>query len=126
MRHLRSGYQKKQGYEEWIFSREFSVEVAELTGALRDGLTAVGLKAAMVIAQQMLAAEVDAIVGAKGKHQADRAVTRHGRQGGYVLLAGRKVKVQRPRVRTQDGTYTTSIRVSIFRARNRCIVSLSR
>ena len=77
-----SGYQKKQGFEEWVLPREFSLEVAELTGALREGLTAVGLKAAMVIAQQMLAAEVDAIAGAKGKHQVERRVTRHGHQGG--------------------------------------------
>ncbi len=104
MRHLGSGYQKKQGFEEWVLPREFSLEVAELTGALREGLTAVGLKAAMVIAQQMLAAEVDAIAGAKGKHQVERRVTRHGHQGGQVVLAGRKVKLQRPQVRTQDGT----------------------
>ena len=100
---MRSGYQNKQGFEEWVLPREFSLEVAELTGALREGLTAVGLKAAMVIAQQMLAAEVDAIAGAKGKHQVERRATRHGHQGGYVVLAGRKVKLQRPRVRTQDG-----------------------
>ncbi len=57
----------------------------------------------MMIAQQMLAAEVDAIAGAKGKHQADRQATRHGHQGGYVVLGGRKVKVKRSRVRTRDG-----------------------
>ncbi|MDA8346365.1 MAG: transposase [Thermaerobacter sp.] len=98
---MRSEYQKKQSVE-WVLPREFSLEVAELTGALREGLTAVGLKAAMVIAQQMLA-EVDAIAGAKGKHQTDRQATRHGHQGGYVVLGGRKVKLQRPRVRTRDG-----------------------
>lgn len=103
MRHLRSGYQKKPGFEEWVLPREFSLEVAELTGALREGLTAVGLKAALVIAQQMLAAEVDAIAGVKGKHQADRRAMRHGHQGGYGVLAGRKVKLRRPRVRTADG-----------------------
>jgi hypothetical protein len=51
----------------------------------------------------MLAAEVDAIVGAKGKHQDNHRAMRHGHQGGYVVLGGRKVKVQRPRVRTRDG-----------------------
>ena len=100
---MRQGYQKKQESVEWVLPREFNLAVAELTGALREGLTAVGLKAAMVIAQQMLAAEVDAIAGAKGKHQVERRATRHGHQGGYVVLAGRKVKLQRPRVRTQDG-----------------------
>ncbi len=76
---MTAGYQNKQGFEEWVLPREFNVEVAELTGALRDGLAAVGLKAAMVIAQQMLQAEVEALAGAKGKHQ--RGAGRRGVTG---------------------------------------------
>lgn len=100
---MSQGYQKKQGFEEWVLPREFSVEVAELAGVLRDGLAAVGLKAAMVIAQQMLQAEVASVAGEKGKHQRGREAKRHGQQGGYVVLGGRKVKILRPRVRTVDG-----------------------
>ena len=100
---MKTAYQKRQGFEEWILPQEFRVEVAELAGALKDGLTTLGLKAALVIAQQMLEAEVASVVGAKGKRQARRQAQRHGHQGGTVVLAGRKVKIQRPRVRTVDG-----------------------
>lgn len=43
------------------------------------------------------------VADTKGKHQEQRQAQRHGHQGGYVVWAGRKVKIQRPRVRTVDG-----------------------
>ena len=102
---MKRAYQKRQGFEEGVLPPEFRVEVGELAGALKDGLTAIGLKAALVMAQQMLEAEVESVVGPKAKHQprGQRQAQRHGHQGGYVVLAGRKVKIQRPRVRTVDG-----------------------
>ena len=102
---MKQGYQKRQRFAEWVLPEEFRVEVADLAGALKDGLTALGLKAALVIAQQMLEAEAAQVAGAKGRHQptSRRRAVRHGHQGGYVVLAGRKVKIQRPRVRTVDG-----------------------
>ncbi len=96
---MKPGYQKPQRVEEWVLPEEFRVEVADLAGALKDGLTVIGLKAALVMAQQMREAEVTEMVGAKGKHQTQRQAQRHGHQGGTVVWAGRKVKIQRPRVR---------------------------
>lgn len=92
MRHLSQGYQKKQCFQDWVLPRKFRVEVAELTGALRDGPAAVGLKAAMVIAHRMLQAKVACLAGEKGKHQRSRQTKRHGQMGGYVVLGGRKVR----------------------------------
>jgi hypothetical protein len=103
LRHGKTAYPKRQGLEEWILPQVFRVEVAEWAGVLQDGLTTLGLTAALVIAQQMLEAEVARVVGAQGKHQARRQASRHGHQGGDVGLAGRKVQIQRPQVRTVDG-----------------------
>ena len=47
---MKPGYPKRQRFEEWVLPGEFRVEVADLAGALKDGLTARGLKAALVIA----------------------------------------------------------------------------
>jgi transposase-like protein len=44
------------------------------------------------------------LVGPKGRHQPDRTAVRHGSQPGRVTLGGRRVRVDRPRVRTADGT----------------------
>lgn len=100
---MKTAYQKRQGFEEWVLPQEFRVEMAELAGVLKDGLTAVGFQAALVMAQQRLDAEVASVAGAKGQHQPHRQAQRHGHPGGTVVLAGRKVKIQRPRVRTVEG-----------------------
>ncbi len=51
-----------------------------------------------------MTADVDAACGPKGKHNPDRTATRHGTEAGSVTLGGRRVPVQRPRVRAADGT----------------------
>jgi len=48
-------------------------------------------------------AEVDEVVGPKGRHIRDRTAVRHGHDGGEVTLGGRRVPVSRPRARTADG-----------------------
>jgi transposase-like protein len=47
--------------------------------------------------------EVDDVVGPKSRQDPDRVAVRHGHEDGEVTLGGRRVGVQRPRVRTVDG-----------------------
>src|SRR5438128_5023295 len=47
--------------------------------------------------------EVVEVVGAKGKHDAERVAVRHGHESGEVTLGGRRVALERPRVRSADG-----------------------
>jgi len=47
--------------------------------------------------------EVVGVVGAKGKHDPERTAVRHGHEAGEVTLGGRRVGVERPRVRSADG-----------------------
>ncbi len=49
-------------------------------------------------------ADVAAACGPRGKHDLDRAATRHGTEAGSVTLGGRRVPVRRPRVRALDGS----------------------
>ncbi|MGH3085061.1 MAG: IS256 family transposase [Gaiellaceae bacterium] len=51
----------------------------------------------------MLEEEVVDVVGPKGKHDLERTAVRHGRESGEVTLGGRRVQVERPRVRSADG-----------------------
>jgi putative transposase len=48
--------------------------------------------------------EVDELVGPKGRHDSGRTAVRHGHEAGSVTLGGRRVPVERPRVRAVDGT----------------------
>ena len=82
----------------------------EETGApvdlLRDaegGLLALALRLGLQTLQEMLAAEVDALVGPKGQHNPRRTAVRHGTEDGYVYVGARKVPVSHPRVRTSGG-----------------------
>ena len=55
------------------------------------------------VLSELMEEEVDDVVGPKGKHNAERIAVRHGHEDGEVTLGGRRVEVQRPRVRTADG-----------------------
>ena len=52
----------------------------------------------------LMEADVAAACGPRGKHNPDRAATRHGTERGSVTLGGRRVPVTRPRIRTVEGT----------------------
>jgi hypothetical protein len=52
----------------------------------------------------MMAANVDALCGPKGRHDPDRTPIRHGRDAGSVTLGGRRRPIRRPRVRAADGS----------------------
>src|SRR4051812_20812144 len=47
--------------------------------------------------------EVDEVVGPKGRHDPSRVAVRHGHEVGEVTLGGRRLSVERPRVRSADG-----------------------
>jgi len=53
---------------------------------------------------ELMAEEVDDVVGPKGRHDAERVAVRHGHEDGSVTLGGRRVPVQRPRARATDGS----------------------
>lgn len=83
------------------------VGVQEALGTLlasaKEGLLALGAEVALEVLGRLLEEEVEELVGPKGKHNPDRSAVRHGHERGEVTLGGRRVGVNRPRVRTADG-----------------------
>jgi putative transposase len=88
---------------ELVLPERVTVAVAELAGAAREGLLALAVGTGIGVLGELLAADVDRLVGPKGRHNPDRAAVRHGAQPGRLTLGGRRVGVTRPRVRTADG-----------------------
>jgi putative transposase len=84
-------------------SEEVRLALADIGGVAREGLLAMGVAAGFAVMQAMFEAEITAVAGPKGKHDADRTAVRHGSGGGSVTLGGRRVPVSRPRARTIDG-----------------------
>ena len=69
---------------------------------------------------ELLEAEVEEVVGPKGKHIPGRTAVRHGHEGGEVTLGGRRVPVSRPRARTADGEHEVELEsYAHFAARDR-------
>jgi putative transposase len=89
---------------ELVLPERVTVALAELAGAAREGLLALAVGTGLGVLGSLLDADVERLVGPKGRHQPDRAAVRHGTQPGKVTLGGRRVRVDRPRVRRADGT----------------------
>jgi putative transposase len=86
-----------------------TVALTELAGAAREGLLALAVGTGLGVLGSLLEADVQRLVGPKGRHQPDRVAVRHGTQPGRVTLGGRRVRVDRPRVRRADGTAELSL-----------------
>jgi putative transposase len=77
--------------------------LGELAGAAKEGLLALSVGVGLGVLHELMEAEVDEVVGLKGRHDSERVAVRHGHEGGEVTLGGRRVPVRRPRARTADG-----------------------
>jgi putative transposase len=87
---------------ELVLPERVTVALAELAGAAREGLLALAVGTGLGVLGSLLDADVERLVGPKGRHNPDRAAVRHGTQPGRVTLGGRRVRVDRPRVRSAD------------------------
>ena len=88
--------------DEAVLPERVQEALGELVGAAKEGLLALSVGAGLGVLTELMEAEVDDVVGPKGKHIADRTAVRHGHEAGEVTLGGRRVEAQRPRVRTAD------------------------
>jgi putative transposase len=86
-----------------VLPERVTVALGELAGAAREGLLALAVGTGLGVLGSLLDADVERLAGPKGRHQPDRAAVRHGTQPGKVTLGGRRVRVDRPRVRSADG-----------------------
>jgi putative transposase len=78
--------------------------LGELVGAAQEGLMALSVGVGLGVLAELMEEEVTEVVGEKGRHDPDRTAVRHGHQAGEVTLGGRRVGVERPRVRAADGS----------------------
>ena len=81
-----------------------SVAMAEIAENMHEGLLALAVGAGLQVMAALMEADVSALAGPKGKHDATRAAVRHGRERGSVTLGGRRVAITRPRVRAAGGS----------------------
>jgi putative transposase len=94
--------------------------LGELAGAAKEGLLALSVGVGLGVLHELMEAEVDEVVGPKGRHIPDRTAVRHGHDDGEVTLGGRRVPVSRPRARTANGAQEVELGTyAHFAARDR-------
>lgn len=105
---MKKNYQNKTASagtsDELVVPDAVSVAMAEIGGAVREGLLALAVAAGLQVMGAMMEESVTVLAGPKGRHLPDRAAVRHGTEAGSVTLGGRRVPVRRPRVRAADGS----------------------
>jgi putative transposase len=67
-------------------------------------------QAGLLMMKALIDEEVEQLTGQRYRHLSDRQGVRWGTEDGHVIYAGRKVGVERPRVRTADGTAELPLR----------------
>jgi putative transposase len=89
--------------DEVVLPERVQDALGQLVGAAKEGLLALSVGVGLGVLTELMEEEVEDVVGPKGKWNAERTAVRHGHEGGEVTLGGRRVEVERPRVRTADG-----------------------
>src|SRR5215467_4453039 len=79
-----------------------TIALRELVGAAKEGLLALSVGVGLAVVQDLFEAEVTRLAGPKGKHDPARRAYRHGQETRQVTLGGRRVQVDKPRVRSVD------------------------
>jgi putative transposase len=95
---------KKIGTSALAVPETVSVVLGEVAADMREGLLALAVGAGLQVMASMTEADVAAVAGPKGRHDPARTAVRHGHGTGSVTLGGRRVPVERPRVRAVDGS----------------------
>src|SRR2546423_4112614 len=80
--------------------------LGELVNWAKEGLLALSVGVGLGVLAELMEEEVDEVVG----HNPERTAVRHGHESGAVTLGGRRVQLERPRVRSADGSSELPLR----------------
>ena len=110
---MRRGYQKqfhrktKKRVERRSTAPEKAVQLtldrSEVLREMQEGLHRFGVTIGLELAALMMRDEVERLCGSRYEHPPQREATRHGQQRGVITIAGQKIGIERPRVRSTSG-----------------------
>jgi transposase-like protein len=95
-RQIKQGKQKAANRER--LTLEAQLPMSELIAGAREDIEAFAAELGLTIIQRVMEAEIAQKAGQWGQQQRHR----HGHQTGYVVYAGRKVSLERPRLRSRE------------------------
>ncbi len=100
VRHQGAGFQLAPGVS---LPEQVTVALQEVAVNARSGLLAFAVGVGLEVFHTILEENVNELVGEKGRHQVERQAYRHGHEPSSLTLGGRKVIVDKPRVRSCRG-----------------------
>lgn len=92
-----------------VVPNEVTVSLTEIAASAKEGLLALAVGAGLQVMQALFAEDVERLCGPRNKHNEQRTGYRHGTQAGSVTLGGRRLPVERPRVRSADQSEELSL-----------------
>jgi len=104
------------------FTLEAQLPMAELIAGVRDDIEAFAAELGLTIIQRVMEAEIQQKIGPWGQQSA----WRHGQQPGYVIFGGRKVVLQRPRLRSPDQREVALASYKAFQSKGKLQEAVSR
>jgi len=79
---------------------QLTLDRSDVLREMQEGLHQFGVLLGVELAALLMNDEVDRLCGTRYEHQPERGASRHGRQRGVITIAGQKIGIERPRVRT--------------------------
>lgn len=79
---------------------QLTLDRSEVLREMQEGLHRLGVSLGLELAALMMEDEVERLCGSRYEHEPQRQATRHGRQRGVITIAGQKIGIERPRVRS--------------------------
>lgn len=95
---------------------QLTLPVAEILAGLHGAIEETATRAGVLIMRTLLEEEVERLAGEKHKHNPDRQGLRWGKEESHVVFGGRKIPVERPRVRSVAGKEIPLERFRLFQA----------
>lgn len=95
---------KGAGPVETYDALQLTLDRNEVLRQMQEGLHQMGVSVGLEIAAMLMQDEVRRLCGERYEHQRSRGATRHGHQQGVITMAGQKMAIEKPRVRsTRNG-----------------------
>src|SRR6266566_767142 len=79
---------------------QLTLDRSEVMREMQEGLHRLGVTIGLELAALMMKDEVERLCGGRYEHSGERAATRHGQQRGVITIAGQKIGIDKPRVRS--------------------------
>jgi putative transposase len=82
---------------------QLTLDRQEVLRVLQQEIHAFAVEAGLVVAGCLLTDEVERLCGPRYAHDPNVELYRHGAQPGWAMMAGQKVRIEKPRVRRKNG-----------------------